>query len=335
MSDIQYINTCEVEFKGKKPKDSWMANWTLDQRLDKFFEFCRVFDDRQDSLLKDEYQIFSHRLHWHQHPFCDRMQSVTNNELRLFYTLVFSFSNEHWGTLNKLINEGTSGAHAHFQNNRHARNDLFQIYYPKGTNVKEWLLSGPYKAAKFLADDLLGSVERGERGKWTMMGFAKALESYFKEHQNFRSPLYPCKNTARYIAMAYPHLVDPESILFGGTGFFDGLHQLFGGENLNGKVKYKIDENGMFIPQNKKGELWLEQMNIVVNDPRNPMREQKWLNCEDKLCFWWKHISITHGAKKATKQIPYTWIFSDTFNLANRAEFLDEIKAKNLMYEEA
>jgi len=231
MSDILYQNTCDVEFKGKKPKDSWMKEWPLEDRIEKFFEFCRVFDDRQDSLLKDEYQIFSHRLHWDEHPFCDLMQSVTDNEFRLFYTLVFSFSNEHWGTLNKLMEEGTSGAHAHFQNNRHARNDLFQIYYPKGTNVKEWLLSGPYRAARFLAEDLLGSVERGERPRWTMMQFAKALESYFKEHQNFRSPLYPCKNTARYIAMAYPHLVDPESILFGGTGHFDGLHQIFGGHN--------------------------------------------------------------------------------------------------------
>ena len=333
MNDILYQNTCIPDFKGKKPKDSWMINWTLDERLNKFFEFCRVFDDRQDSLLKDEYQIFSHRLHWHEHPFCDLMQSVTDNELRLFYTLVFSFSNEHWGTLNKLMNEGISGTHNHFQSNRHARNDLFQIYYPKGTNVKEWLLDGPYKASKFLANDLLGSVERGERRKWTMMEFAKALESYFKEHQNFRSPLYPCKNTARYIAMAYPHLVDPESVLFGGTGFFDGLHQVFGGINLNGKVKYKIDENGLFIPENKHGDLWMEQMNSIVNDPRNPMREQKWLNCEDKLCFWWKHISISHGAKKPTKQIPYTWIFSDTFNLSNRPEFLDEIKNKNKMYE--
>ena len=333
MSDIQYINTCEVEFKGKKPKDSWMGNWSLDQRLDKFFEFCRVFDDRQDSLLKDEYQIFSHRLHWHEHPFCELMQSVTDNELRLFYTLVFSFSNEHWGTLNKIINEGTSGAHAHFQNNRHARNDLFQIYYPKGTNVKEWLLSGPYKAAKHLAEDLLGSVERGERRKWTMMEFAKALESYFKEHQNFRSPLYPCKNTARYIAMAYPHLVDPESILFGGTGHFDGLHQIFGGHNLNGKVKYSINENGLFIPENKQAETWLYQMDILVNDARNPMTSQKYLNVEDKTCFFFKAISIRHGAKKPTKQIPYTWIFSDTFNLSNRPEFLDEIKNKNQMYE--
>mgnify|MGYP003346730713 CR=1 FL=1 len=103
MSDILYQNTCDVEFKGKKPKDSWMKEWPLEDRIEKFFEFCRVFDDRQDSLLKDEYQIFSHRLHWDEHPFCNLMQSVTDNELRLFYTLVFSFSNEHWGTLNKLM----------------------------------------------------------------------------------------------------------------------------------------------------------------------------------------------------------------------------------------
>jgi len=331
MSDIQYINTCEVEFKGKKPKDSWMANWSLDQRLDKFFEFCRVFDDRQDSLLKDEYQIFSHRLHWHEHPFCDLMQSITDNELRLFYTLVFSFSNEHWGTLNKLMNEGTSGAESHFQNNRHARNDLFQIYYPKGTNVKEWLLSGPYKAAKFLADDLLGSVERGDRTKWTMMEFAKALESYFKEHQNFRSPLYPCKNTARYIAMAYPHLVDPESVLFGGTGHFDGLHQIFGGHNLNGKVKYSINENGLFIPENKQAETWLYQMDILVNDARNPMTSQKYLNVEDKSCLYFKHVAINHGAKKPTKNIPYGWIFPITYNLGNHPDFLENLQEKNLL----
>jgi hypothetical protein len=335
MTNILYQNTCEVEFIGKKPKNSWMANWSLDQRLDKFFEFCRVFDDRQDSLLKDEYQIFSHRLHWHEHPFCDRMQSVTDNKLRLFYTLVFSFSNEHWGTLNKLMEEGIYNTREHFQSNRHARNDLFQIYYPKGTNVKEWLLNGPHAAAIFLADSLLGSVERGERGKWTMMEFAKALESYFKEHQNFRSPLYPCKNTARYIAMAYPHLVDPESILFGGTGHFDGLHQIFGGQNLNGKVKYSINENGLFIPENKQAETWLYQMDILVNDSRNPMTSQKYLNVEDKSCFFYKAIAIHHGAKKPTKNIPYTWIFPETFNLSNHSNFLDRINERNLMYEEA
>lgn len=330
MSKIVYTNTCDVEFKGKKPKDSWMRDWSLDQRIDKFFEFCKKFDDRQDDLLKDEYQIFSHRLHWHEHPYCELMQSVTDNELRMYYTLVFSFSNEHWGTLTKLMNEGKDATREFFVENRHARNDLFQIYYPKGTNVKDWLLEGPRKAAKDLAYVLDEAEKRGT--PYTMMGFAKILEKYFKEHQNFRSPLYPCKNTARYIAMSYPHLVNPESILFGGTGHFDGLHQVFGGQNLNGKVKYTINENGDFIPENKQADMWLDQMATLVNHPSNPMTSQKYLNVEDKTCFFWKHIAISHGEKRPTKNIPYTWIFDSKFNLSNHPDFLDKIVQRELMY---
>ena len=332
MSNIAFENTCQVDFKGKKPIDSWMKDWTLDQRLEKFFEFCQKFDVRQDDLLRDEYQIFSHRLHWHEHPYCDWMKNVDDNEVRLFLTLVFSFSNEHWKTFTTLYSDGVAAAKERFQENRHARNDLFQIYYPKGTNVKEWLLEGPRKAAKDLRH-ILDEVESGKSPKWTMMGFAKRLEKYFKEHQNFRSPLYPCKNTARYIAMSYPHLVDPESVLFGGTGHFDGLHQIFGGQNLNGKVKYTINEQGKFLPENKQAHEWLRQMEVLVNDPRNPMTSQKWLNVEDKTCFFWKWVAIHHGAKKPTKQIPYTWIFPDNFNLANNPEFLSGIKYKGLMYE--
>lgn len=332
MSNILYPNTCQVEFKGKKPKDSWMKNWTLDQRLDKFFEFCQKFDARQDGLLKDEYQIFSHRLHWHEHPFCEWMQNIKNNETRLFLTLVFSFSNEHWGTFTTLYNEGIDAAKQRFQQHRHARNDLFQIYYPKGTNVKEWLLEGPKRAAKALAP-MLDEIE-DTKETMSMMKFAKILESYFKQHQDFRSPLYPCKNTARYIAMSYPHLVNPETVLFGGTGHFDGLHQIFGGQNLNGKVKYTIDSEGQFIPENKQAKEWLRQMEVLVNDPRNPMTSQKWLNVEDKTCFFWKHIAISHGEKKPTKNIPYTWIFPDRFSLGdNKQQFLETVTERSLMYE--
>lgn len=165
-----------------------------------------------------------------------------------------------------------------------------------------------------------------------MMGFAKKLEKYFKEYQGFRSPLYPCKNAARYIAMSYPHLVDPESILFGGTGHFDGLHQIFGGQNLNGKIKYTINEAGDFIPENKYAEQWLYQMDLLVNHRLNPMTSQKYLNVEDKTCFFFKAIAIHHGSKKPTKNIPYTWIFPDNFNLSDRPEFLEETRFRGLMY---
>ena len=311
--NITYEGTSSIELKNGKPTESWMKDWTQEQRFDKFFGWCVAYDKREDKLLKEDYQIFSHRLHWHEHPFVDVMQSITDNKMRLFYTLVFSFSNEHWGTLMSLMNDGIDITRERFKTQRHARNDLFQIYYPKGTNVKEWLIDGPMKAANDIHYILEEPAKMGR--PFTMMEFAKRLERYFKKHQNFRSPLYPCKNTARYMAFAYPHLVDPESILFGGTGHFDGMQQIFGGTNLNGKVKYEIDSNGLFTTTNNYGIIWLEQMKLLCDDPRNPMTEQKMLNVEDKTCFFYKHIAISHGVKKPTKRIPYTWIFPKEFSL--------------------
>jgi len=312
--NIVYPNTTIVEMKKKKPVDTWMKDYTLDQRKEKFFEFCDKFDLRLDDLLKDDFQIFSHRLHWHEHPYVDffKGKDVSNFE-KILYTITYSFSNEHWGTFKALYDGGENGLRSRFERHRHARSDLFQIYYPKGTKVSEWLITAPRKCAQDMAHVL------DEKNKpWTMMELAKRFEKYFKEEQGFRSPLYPCKNFARYMAMTWPDQVDPESVLFGGTGHFDGMHQIFGGQNLNGKVKYEIDEDGEFIPTNKHGELWLEQMYELANDPRNPMHTQKLLNVEDKTCFFYKHIAISQGEKRPTKRIPRDWIFPREFKLESQ-----------------
>lgn len=316
-NNIVYENTdLSVALKnGKKPLDSWMRNLTIDQRLTKFFQFCQAFDRREDRLLSQDYQIFSHRLHWHEHPFCDLMRSMTSLRDILWYTLVFSFTNEHWGTLTHLIERGVEATREKFASERHARNDLFQIYYPLNTNVKDWLLTGPLQAADAMSHHL-ENVKR----PYSMMEFAKLLEKHFKEQQGFRSPLYPCKNAARYLAMSFPNLVDPESVLYGGTGHFDGLHQIFGGKNINGKAKYTVDMDGQFIPENDMCRLWLEQMQILCEDSRNPMTSQRMLNVEDKSCFFMKHIAITHGFKSPTKRIPYNWIFPNNFNLAKHPD---------------
>lgn len=309
MNDIIYPETTAVALRDGKPIESWMRTWTCEERVEKFFEFCRKFDLREDKLLHDDYQIFSHRLHWHEHPFVELMSNVKDSKCRLWYALLFSFTNEHWGTLMHVMDRGIDETREHFKDHRHARSDLFQIYYPKNTNVKEWLLNGPLKAAAALHHHL----KNGKR--YTMMGFAKILEAHFKEEQNFRSPLYPCKNASRYLAMAFPELVDPESVLFGGTGHFNGMHQIFL-ENVNGKVKYEIDVDGEFIPKNHQANVWLAQMSHLTEHPDNPMTCQHWLNVEDKGCFLFKHIAITHGVKHATKRIPYDWIFPNDFDLA-------------------
>ncbi len=311
--NIVYENTRPVELNNRnKPIHSWMEDWTLDQRKEKFFEFCRVFDKREDELLKEDYQIFSHRLHWHEHPYCYEMKDVDDLHTRIWYTMVFSFSNEHWLTFKTLKDSGLEALRERFVSERHARSDLFQIYYPKGTNVREWLLDGPKRCADYMTEVLASRTKR-----WTMMELAKVFCEYYKEHQGFRAPMYPCKNFARYMAMTWPKDYDPESVLFGGTGHFDGLHQIFGGKNLMNKVKYDIDNDGKFVPLNYNAELWLNQMDELIYDSRNPMVEQKFLNVEDKTCFFYKHIAINHGVKSPTKRIPYEWIFPSDFSLKN------------------
>ena len=92
--DIQYPNIAEVEYDVKgKPKQSWMKDWTQEERTEKFFEFCREYDLRRDSLLRDNYQQFSHRLHWHECPFVDEIAKENDFQTILEACLIFSFSN--------------------------------------------------------------------------------------------------------------------------------------------------------------------------------------------------------------------------------------------------
>ena len=310
--NIVYNNLSVVDLDEKgKPKRSWMKDWTQEERTAKFFEFCRAYDQREDSLLRENYQQFSHRLHWHECPFVDMLANHDDPEMILHACILFSFTNEHWLTFNAWADGYNTGLRDYmYSGNRACRSDLFQIYYPKGTVVEEWLLAGPPKAAKALYKSL-GSMNR----PYTMMEFAKLLNEHFMTEQGFRNAMYPCKNAARHVAMSHPEWVDPESFLHGGTGFFDGLSQVFDCPNYMSKAKYDLDIDGEYLPMNKHCLDFVEKMDYLAAHPDNPMMVQKYLNLEDKLCFFYKHIAITQGIKHTTKQIPYEWVYPREWSL--------------------
>lgn len=309
--DILYNNLATVELKNDKPTRSWMKDWSQKERTEKFFEFCRAYDQREDSLLRNNYQQFSHRLHWDECPFVEYLKDYREPEDILHACILFSFTNEHWKTFLSWHSGNQSGLRDYInEGNRPCRSDLFQIYYPKGTKVEEWLLYGPQKAAKALSHVLVG-----KNRPYTMMEFAKILNEHFVTEQGFRNAMYPCKNAARHVAMSHPELVDPESFLHGGTGFFDGLQQVFDCQPLMSKVKYDIHFNGSYVPTNKHGVQFVEHMVYLYHHPSNPMVRQKYLNLEDKLCFFYKHIAITQGIKSTTKQIPYDWVYPREWSL--------------------
>jgi len=309
---IQYPNIVDVEYDERgKPKQSWMKDWTQEERTEKFFEFCREYDLRRDSLLRDNYQQFSHRLHWHECPFVDEVKEILNSQIVLEACLIFSFTNEHWQTFRTWRSGGADAMRHRFLIERHARSDLFQIYYPKNTNVKEWLCNVPKDFVEKNSKKIFTSRNR----PYTMMELAKILNEIFVKDYGFRNAMYPCKNAARHIAMSHPEWADPDSFLHGGTGYFDGLSQLFNCPNLMSKSKYKIDEYGEYIALNDAAKMQVEHMNYLKTHSSNPIHTHQYLNLEDKLCFFYKHIAITQGVKPTTKQILYDWVYPNNWSL--------------------
>ena len=314
-NDITYENLAEVPLKDGKPTRSWMKDWTQEQRTEKFFEFCRAYDKREDSLLAENYQQFSHRLHWDECPFVEALETWDDPKMVLHACLLFSFTNEHWLTF-KAWSAGYNPGLRDYLNegNRPCRSDLFQIYYPKGTKVEEWLLAGPQKAAEAVYP-VLATIGRRKNRPYTMMEFAKILNEHFTQEQGFRNAMYPCKNAARHVAMSHPEWVDPESFLHGGTGFFDGLQQVFDCPPLMSRVKYEIEPDGGYLARNKHGVQFVDHMVYLYNHPSNPMVRQKFLNIEDKLCMHYKYLAIRMGIKNTTKQIPYDWVYPREWSL--------------------
>ena len=148
------------------------------------------------------------------------------------------------------------------------------------------------------------------------MEYAKILETYLNDVCQFKyGSLYPAKNTARYLAMTWPHLVDPESILVGGTGHFIGLQQIYGGKSLEGKLRYEICHDGSFRAMNDGAREWLSQMDRLHKHSELPIDRHYWLNLEDKVCFFYKHVAINAGEKRPTKKVEYSDIFGDHFIL--------------------
>jgi hypothetical protein len=242
-------------------------------------------------------------------PYVEEMKHEKDVEKLLHHTIVWSFSNEHWLTFRTLRDHGIDAMKNRFITERHARSDLFQVYYPKGTKVKEWLCETPQQIAK----DCYPLLQSNRPLK--MMELASKLEKHTKEKYGFRNVMYPYKNLSRHIAMARPDLVDPESWVTPGTLSFYGLWQIFGGKNLFGKTKFELDENGNYEPINDQAKWLVEQFNTLAAHKDNPMERQYNINIEDKACMWCKHLFIKHGVKSTTKKIPYEWIYPRNFSL--------------------
>lgn len=320
MANVLYERSVPLTKGEDYKKHLFLSNYTFDERVNKFLEFCDAYDKREDDILGPNYQQLSHRLHWAEMPYVEEMKHEKDLETLLHHTIVWSFTNEHWQTFRTLRDHGVEAMRSRFGNERHARADLFQIYYPKDTKVKDWLCDVP----PIIAKDCVHLL-KGDR-PLHMMELASKLEQYCKNnlidhgYNNFRNVMYPFKNLSRHIAMARPDLVDPDTWVTPGTLSFYGLWQIFEGKNLFGKTKFQLNEvTGEYLPMNKEAEELVYQFNYLADVQKQrggPMKYHYNINIEDKACMFCKHVYIRNGVKSTTKVIPYNWVYPDNYNLS-------------------
>ena len=288
------------------------------ERLHEYVAFLKDFDERSNKIVLQNPNFFSHRLHWDEHPFCYSLRDLTNLEtlegieFALRSCLVFSYSNEHWGMIESYWNSGPE-IFDKKSNVDLARKDLFQIYLKKGCTLKDSL-----KLADSVGIKLSKRIyKRFKVRKYTIMELTRILDEHYKK-LGFYKVKYACKNAARYLAMTFPELVDPNSPVTGGPGHFLGLSYIFNDNNIKTPVDsfYARLETGGLIPENdSRVTTWINYMGILNGITIDIFDRQHWLNNEDKVCFFYKLQQFKNKERKVRNKKNMNAILPEWFSL--------------------
>lgn len=287
-------------------------------RINDYLIFLKEFDSRTNIIVQENPNFFSHRLHWDEHPFCYEIRkkfdinTLDGLQGALSSCLVFSFSNEHWGLIDNYWRKGTR-VFDELKNTELCRKDLFQIYLKKDCSVKESL---------FIANDTGIKLSkrlynRFKTRTYTIMELTRILDEFYKK-KGFTKVKYALKNAARYLAMSFPELVDPNSPVTGGPGHFSGLSYIFNDDSISSPVDsfYSRLETGSFIPKNDwRATTWVNYMGILNGLTMDIFDRQHWLNNEDKVCFYYKLQQFKNEERKAKKNKNMDNIIPDWFKL--------------------
>mgnify|MGYP003142014649 CR=1 FL=1 len=145
-------------------------------------------------------------------------------------------------------------------------------------------------------------LKRYKTRKYTIMELTRIIDESYKK-LGFIKWGYMAKNTARYLAMTYPQIICPESIVLGGPGHYAGLSFIFNYKPIASGIKIKARlENGNLIPNDDfKTGIWFIMMGILFSETKHIYKRQNFLNNEDKVCFFYKYKLLQKGKRKTLK----------------------------------
>lgn len=275
---------------------------TVKNNIEQYILFLENYDTRKDVYIANNPHLFSHRLHWDEHPFCYEIRkkydinSIENIKKILETCLVFSFSNEHYQTFINFMQYGND----YFKtNNVFCRSDLYELYLPRNMKMKEAFIE-----CQLNTDNLAKRIyKRYKKRKYTIMELTRILDENYKKKGYIRWG-YIAKNACRYFAMSYPDIVDPESQVTGGPGHYEGLAYIFQYPQIRHGIKITARlENGNLIPDrnNLIGD-WFSMMGYLQSETKNIFKRHNWLNNEDKVCFFNKYINLKKGYRQVKRK---------------------------------
>lgn len=270
---------------GNMTLDLMLPERSIKERLNLFFDFCDVFEEKDHPVLKANPKQFSHPLHWDDIKSVQQYRQYKDRhgiEKTFELGVIHSFCGENDDLLTHMVGNGS------FDNWKGplVRGDLFQIWWPKGINTREFIWDNHSKISNRLFEQI-------ENGETSIVPLYKGLVEYVKElHPRFVRSSYANKNFVRHMAMAFPDIIDAESYINPGTGSFRGFQQIFAGDILISTASLATKDDDPKLLQIK------EQFKTIQDHPRNPFNRQHNINIEDKVCFFFKWLAIQAGWMK-------------------------------------
>lgn len=271
---------------GDMTLDLMLPDHSVEDRLNLFFDFLAIFDAKDDVILRNNPKTFSHGLHWDEDPIVQTISEYRNSQGDLAAAelcLILGFSGENLDLV-KFIASGRSFSE---WGGKLVRGDLYQIWWPGGMKASEFISD----CTKPLAKRLIQSNARA-------LGILDVYKDLTVETKRLRPKFirssYANKNAVRYLAMACPDIVSPESWITPGTGSFRGFQQIFGGEVLTkaGRLSTK--------PTSDANIEIRRQFDVIISHPRyGDIQRHHYLNVEDKVCFFFKWLAMHSGWMKS------------------------------------
>lgn len=276
----------KITSPGAVTLDLMLPSVGVKERIDAFLMFCEMFSGRDDPVIKNNLPMFSHRLLWQEHPYVEKISAMSYPEA-VELTFIYSFCVEYWPIIENGKNFVLTGK-------KFKRNDLFQVWYPKGVTLRTFIL----EVSKFLAINFISTIRPKSKEIMEECNYLLGLVSC---KYGFRFAGYAIKNALRYLSFVFDDVLNPESYVTPGTGSYRGLHQIFGGKYLG-------------IGGSKQKKLTLEMFDQLMSSGADKyFTKCRLINLEDKVCFFFKHLSVSSGWQSPVPGIPYTDIFPSNF----------------------